>query len=84
LIITFLDDLYFQSKDKRFRLGFPFNITGKIPPQEYNEKGSLIVNIKKVMKRAESTMQGMLVSNFFLSVALGLAMKRIWSIINFL
>lgn len=56
MIITFLDDLYFQSKDTRFRLGFPFNITAKIPPQEYNEKGSLVVNIKKAMKRAESTM----------------------------
>ena len=56
MIITFLDDLYFQSKDTRFRLGFPFNITAKIPPQEYNEKGSLVVNIKKAMKRADSTM----------------------------
>jgi hypothetical protein len=44
----------------------------------------LITNLKSAMKRIESTMQGMLVSNFFLSVALGLTMKRIWGIINFL
>ena len=57
MIVTFLDDLYFQSKDERFRLGFPFNISGDIPPQEYySEKGRLITNIKTVMKRIESTM----------------------------
>jgi hypothetical protein len=36
------------------------------------------------MKRVYSTMLAMLVSNFFLSVALGLTMKHIWGIINFL
>ncbi len=55
MTVTFLDDLYFQSKDERFRLGFPFNISGEIPPQEYYEKGRLITNLKTVMKRIEST-----------------------------
>ena len=56
MIITFLDDMYFQSKNERFRLGFTFNISGEIPPQEYYENGSLIENLKTAMKRIESSM----------------------------
>lgn len=55
MVVTFLDDQYFQSKDERFRLGFPFNISGDIPAQDYYDEGVLVANLKTAMKRIEST-----------------------------